>query len=150
MISSTCVGSNFMAGIRQPGFSICGSRSQDLRFLSSLGATPAPNVCRLMKWVRFGPKIPLEVVPSIVWQLPHEFASKSFWPSSMLGSEVGGRCCSCYPCVEIFGRFDDDSNQHVCVLEPAQHRAIAKINSQRWKAGSTICFHDPEPTIPFR
>src|SRR5206468_9324788 len=93
MISSSCFGLNFISGIRQPGFSTCGSFSHDLRFASSFGAIPEPNVWRLMKWVRLGPKIPFEDVPSIAWQLPHEFAAKAFWPSRVFGSEVGGRCC---------------------------------------------------------
>jgi hypothetical protein len=61
-----------MLGIRQPGFTVCGSSTQARRSAVVLGTTPDAIVLLLARCVRSGPNFPMAGVPLMVWQFTQD------------------------------------------------------------------------------
>ncbi len=84
-----------------------------------------------MKWVRLGPKIPLRSCSVDGMATAARVRFKGFVAGFGVGIWIWRLLLPRYPFLEIFRRLDDDANQHIGVLITAEHRAIAKINSER-------------------
>src|SRR4051812_50146480 len=74
----------------------CGSRIQPARFPRLLGSAPAAMVCRLARWVRSGPTVPLAGVPRTLWHKPHDPVERTVCPRRLMesvGAEASESWC---------------------------------------------------------